>query len=73
MEPIHNRMPILLQDHDLQEAWLEDKSEAGIEALLKIPEDGLLRMYPVSTQVNSVRNNGPHLHDQAMEQGYLFG
>ena len=72
MEPIHNRMPILLQDNNLQEAWLEDKSEEGIQTLLKIPDDGLLKMYPVSTQVNSVRNNGPHLHDQAMEQGDLF-
>jgi len=26
---------------------------------------GLIRMHPVSTEVNNVRNNGPHLVDEA--------
>ena len=46
--PIHDRMPVLLRNHDL-DAWLTGKS--GVELLLSAPND-YLRMWPVSKQVN---------------------
>ena len=41
-------MPVLLGQHDL-DAWLTGK--AGVELLRPVPND-LLRMWPVSKQVN---------------------
>jgi len=46
--PIHDRMPVLLGQHDL-DAWLTGK--AGVELLRPAPND-LLRMWPVSKRVN---------------------
>jgi putative SOS response-associated peptidase YedK len=46
--PIHDRMPILLGQHD-HDAWLTGKS--GVEILRPAPND-LLRMWPVSNRVN---------------------
>lgn len=72
MQPIHNRMPVLLPTKEEQQRWLDHLSIGEVLELLKTPEDGLLSMYRVSTQVNSVRNNGPGLHQQVPEQGELF-
>jgi putative SOS response-associated peptidase YedK len=47
--PIHDRMPVLLGRQNY-EAWLTGK--AGVELLRPAPND-LLRMWPVSTQVNA--------------------
>jgi putative SOS response-associated peptidase YedK len=47
--PIHDRMPVLLRRQNY-EAWLTGK--AGVELLRPAPND-LLRMRPVSTQVNA--------------------
>jgi hypothetical protein len=46
---IHDRMPVLLGQQD-QDAWLTGK--AGAELLRPAPND-LLRMWPVSRQVNT--------------------
>lgn len=64
--PIHDRMPMLLTDPEAQGRWLaDDLPLEEVLALLQPPPDGSLRMYPVSTRVNNVRNNGPELHEQA--------
>jgi len=56
---IHDRMPLLL-DRDRWADWLDP--EFPDPAALLIPADpGRLRAHPVSTRVNSVRNNGPEL------------
>ena len=47
--PIHDRMPVLLGQHDL-DVWLTGK--AGVELLRPTPND-LLRMWPVSKRVNA--------------------
>jgi hypothetical protein len=47
--PIHDRMPVLLDKHDL-DAWLTGK--AGAEILRPAPND-LLRMWLVSKRVNA--------------------
>ena len=37
----------------------------ALQDLLVPAPSGLIRMHPVSTEVNNVRNNGPHLVDEA--------
>jgi putative SOS response-associated peptidase YedK len=65
---IHNRMPLLVEP-ERYAAWLDPGRGAdggGAEALraLLVPAaPGRLEAYPVSTRVNSVRNNGPDLLD----------
>ncbi len=63
MSPIHDRMPVVLAKADLQQAWLSELTEDDITELLHTPADGTLELYPVSQLVNSVRNNGPELHE----------
>ena len=72
MQPIHNRMPVLLPTKEAQQHWLDFLNIDEVLDMLKTPEDGLLTMYRVSTQVNSVRNNGPALHQEVPEQQSLF-
>ena len=52
---IHNRMPVILQDDQI-DTWLDpslsDPRQLG--ALLKAPPEDLLDCYPVSRKVNSV-------------------
>lgn len=72
MQPVHNRMPVLLPTREAQEQWLDFLDIDTVMEMLKTPEDGLLSMYRVSTQVNSVRNNGPGLHEEVSEQQSLF-
>ena len=64
MEPIHDRMPVIL--HPDQEAtWLDrtiDEREI-IEPYLQPYKDGGLDIYRVSDEVNSIRNNDRHLVD----------
>jgi putative SOS response-associated peptidase YedK len=48
MRCIHDRMPVLLGQHDL-DAWLTGK--AGVELMRPAPND-LLCMWPVSKRVN---------------------
>jgi putative SOS response-associated peptidase YedK len=61
---IHDRMPMLVEPDDY-EAWLDpalsDPERLG--RLLVPASPGRLEAYPVSTEVNSVKNNGPHLLD----------
>jgi putative SOS response-associated peptidase YedK len=61
---IHDRMPLLVEP-DRYAAWL-DPSRSDVEDLKKLlvpAAPGRLEAYPVSTTVNSVRNNGPELLD----------
>lgn len=61
---IHDRMPMLVAP-DNRAAWLDpitsDKDQ--LNKLLAPAVPGILEAYPVSTLVNNVRNNGPHLLD----------
>ncbi len=62
MAPIHDRMPVILPKA-MWGMWL-DPTNQHIEVLAKLlvpaPEH-LLEMHAVSTDVNNVRNKGPHL------------
>ncbi|MDJ0343236.1 SOS response-associated peptidase [Streptomyces sp. H10-C2] len=59
---IHPRMPLVLTP-DRWDAWLDpavtDPDE--LRGLLAVPPPGLMRAYPVGTEVSKVQNNGPHL------------
>ena len=59
MQEVHDRMPVFLEPSDWP-AWLGEV-EGEPSALLRQAEEGVLRLWPVSTSVNSVRNNGPDL------------
>jgi len=59
---IHDRMPLLVEP-DRYAAWL-DPSSSDVDQLkrLLVPAaPGRLEAFPVSTEVNNVRNNGPEL------------
>ncbi|ROP55945.1 SOS response-associated peptidase [Streptomyces sp. PanSC9] len=61
---VHPRMPLALTE-DHYDAWLDPTHHDADElrALLEQPAGGHLDARPVSTAVNNVRNNGPHLLD----------
>ena len=56
---LHNRMPVILEQQDWP-TWLGEV-EGDPAALLRPAGDDLLRVWPVSKQVNSPRNNGAEL------------
>jgi putative SOS response-associated peptidase YedK len=59
MKPIHDRMPVILNEASWR-VWLgEQEADAG--ALLQPAPDDLLEVWPVGLAVNSPRNNGPEL------------
>lgn len=62
MAKIHNRMPVILHPED-EDKWLRPSSEtrSDIEPLLRPLEDGSLKMYTVSRDVNSPKNNEENL------------
>ncbi|MDQ4119044.1 MAG: SOS response-associated peptidase [Actinomycetota bacterium] len=63
---VHDRMPLVLPP-SAWEAWLDpdrDAKDDAVSALLVPPSPDLVAQFeirPVSSQVNSVRNNGPEL------------
>ena len=66
---IHDRMPMVVAP-DQWDAWLDPYlTDVDEVAGLLLPAGALdLEVYPVSTKVNDVRNNGPHLIDQVDPQ-----
>ncbi len=65
MATIHDRMPVILPPSAWDE-WL-DPTNADVDTLgrLLVPApEQLLVLRPVSTEVNNVRNQGPHLVDE---------
>jgi putative SOS response-associated peptidase YedK len=67
---LHDRMPLLLP-RDRYEAWLDPRRRDPDELrrLLVPAAPGRLEAYPVSTEVNSVANNGPRLAERLPPQG----
>jgi putative SOS response-associated peptidase YedK len=67
---LHERMPVILPG-DHWEQWL-DRTEhdvAQLGSLLLPAPDDLLQVHPVSSAVNSVRNNGPELVRPIVDEG----
>jgi putative SOS response-associated peptidase YedK len=68
--PIHNRMPMILP----REAWAtwlgeEPADEAALRGLLKPFPTERMRAYPISTRVNSVKNDDAALIEPVMAPG----
>ncbi|MFJ1706046.1 SOS response-associated peptidase [Kitasatospora sp. NPDC088346] len=63
---VHPRMPLAIDPGDI-DAWLDPAhtDPAGLRALLHTPAGGELTATAVTTAVNNVANNGPHLLDPA--------
>ena len=59
MAPIHDRMPVILEERDWP-LWLGE-TEGEAAALLRPAAEGVLRVWPVSRAVNTPRNDGPAL------------
>lgn len=63
MAGLHNRMPVILrpEDHD---AWL-DTSDTKVERLWEPFPSEDMQAWPVGPDVGNVRNQGPHLIEEA--------
>ncbi|WP_037573029.1 SOS response-associated peptidase [Phaeacidiphilus oryzae] len=59
---IHPRMPLVMRPGSW-DRWLDPSVDDvdELRSLLVPPQPGQMAMWPVSTEVNSVRNNGPEL------------
>jgi putative SOS response-associated peptidase YedK len=67
MRPIHNRMPVILKPGDYAK-WLEPGGPAkDVVDLLKPYDADVMEAYPVSTLVNSPRNDLPECVEPASE------
>ncbi|MBN1828011.1 MAG: SOS response-associated peptidase [Deltaproteobacteria bacterium] len=65
MQPIHNRMPVIVAPED-RRLWLDPETESEVlRGMLMSRENEELEAYPVSTLVNSPRNNDPRLIERA--------
>lgn len=64
---LHDRMPVILVDRDARQRWLDVAVDdpAALQRLMAPAPDDLLRITPVSTRVNDVRNEGPGVLGEA--------
>lgn len=62
MAPVHDRMPVILP-RSAWDTWLDPaQRDLGVLGELLVPApDHLLELHEVTTEVNDVRNRGPHL------------
>jgi len=59
MAPIHHRMPVIIKEKDMYD-WLTYKTPLErLQALMEPIEEAYLKVYQVSTYVNSTKNQGP--------------
>ena len=64
--PIHDRMPVILEDDDAIEEWLYPRQSAErLHALLRPMADRFLVASAVSTRVNSVMHDDPACLEEA--------
>lgn len=65
MEPIHNRMPVFLEEKDF-DCWLDPDlhNPEILKPLLKPCREDLLSCRPVSTLVNSPKNDSPDILEE---------
>jgi putative SOS response-associated peptidase YedK len=73
MQDIHDRMPMIIHPDDA-EFWMDREIEEAepLEPLLQPIADEEMDLFPVSTRVNSVRNNSPDLIEPIVEQEELL-
>ena len=72
IEGIHDRMPLILEE-GVEATWLDPKTgQEELLAMLKPCPTERMDAYPVSSLVNSPRNNGPECTERVGEQQGLF-
>src|SRR5207253_10309952 len=59
IEPVHNRMPVILEDAAVDDWLYMRSSSSSIMDLWRPTREDLLIATPVSNRVNSVRNDNP--------------
>lgn len=69
MEPIHDRMPVILDEDDWPK-WLgeEPSNDNELKALLKPFASDRMTAWPVGNEVGNVRNTGAELIERAAIQ-----
>lgn len=72
MSKVHNRMPVILPNRGLQTRWLQEEDLYEAMALLQPLEDDMLKIFPVSKKVNSVKVNAPDLYKEVNTPPTLF-
>src|SRR6202140_5142274 len=72
LAPIHNRMPVILPSESWAQ-WLGEApaDAAALQALLRPFPADRMRLYPVSTSVNSVKNDHASLLEQLSAEAGL--
>jgi putative SOS response-associated peptidase YedK len=59
---LHDRMPVVLADADMMQAWLSPEVQLDdVPALLAPLAGNRMTVQPASGLVNSLRNDGPEL------------
>jgi putative SOS response-associated peptidase YedK len=58
-EPIHNRMPVILEEDAIDDWLYARQSPDSLMELLRPAREDLLVATPVSARVNSVKNDDP--------------
>ena len=69
VKPIHDRMPVILPP-DLYQFWMDPHNESSEDllAMLQPYNAALMKAYPVSQDVNNVRNQGAELIEPVGEE-----
>jgi putative SOS response-associated peptidase YedK len=77
MEPVHNRMPVILEPRDYPR-WLDsgglnsgDPARPPLDLLRPFPAEKMVA-WPVSDRVGNVRNNDPELLEEPQAPGGLL-
>ncbi len=73
MESIHDRMPVILP-REREQDWLKEENVELLTRLLRPFDSKKMEAYPVSTKVDSPKNDGPELVQPVPSgsQGRLF-
>jgi putative SOS response-associated peptidase YedK len=71
-EPVHNRMPVILEPRDYQR-WMNpgDPARPPVDLLRPFPAEKM-RSWTVSDRVGNVRNNDPELLAESLPDKLLF-
>jgi putative SOS response-associated peptidase YedK len=59
MEPVHDRMPVILEENAIEDWLFVRQTPASLMDLLLPAREGLLVATPVSSRANSVKNDDP--------------
>ncbi len=68
---LHDRMPVLLSEPDIQQRWLDATDPEEIRALLVPPANDILELYRVSERLNTPGTDGEDLHRRVDEDNEL--